>query len=43
MGLGVLDTKERDVPGTALLTDDNPLAGLSVSGEAVDVSWKQSG
>lgn len=38
MGLGVLDTKEKDVPGTALLTDDNPLAGLSVSGEAVDVS-----
>lgn len=37
MGLGILDTKEKSVPGTALLTDDDPLATLSAYGTDLDV------
>lgn len=38
MGCGVLETREKNVPGTALLTDDDPLASLRAYGEDIDVS-----
>lgn len=38
MGCGVLETSEKNVPGTALLTDDDPLASVRAYGEDIDVS-----
>jgi hypothetical protein len=38
MGCGVLETHEKNVPGTALLTDDDPLASVRAYGEDIDVS-----
>lgn len=38
MGCGVLETREKNVPGTALLTDDDPLASVRAYGEDIDVS-----